>query len=149
MLSVLEQTDEVTYAKWIHKNNQYKKMEIIDSGCDIAIQLQDLHNKNLKLYIYNIFRQYSELKYLKQNLESNQVILSIDFSQNYNNKQKHEIQSAYFGHEALTIYMAECYSKECINGQSEADLDSGLNVLSVAIVSNETVQQRNIELHVI
>ena len=99
--------------------------------------------------IYNIFRQYSELKYLKQNLESNEVILSIDFSRNYNNKQKHEIQSAYFGHEAFTIYTAECYSKEYINDQTEADLDSGLNVLSVAIVSNETVQQRNIELHVI
>ena len=96
------------------------------------------------MHICNIFRQYSELKYLKQNLKSNEVILSVDFSRNYNNKQKHEIQSAYFGHEAFTIYTAACYSKECINDQSETDLDSGLHVLSVAIVSNERVHERNI-----
>ena len=44
-------------------------MEMIDSGPDIAIQLQYLLNKNLTLHIYNIFRQYSELKHLKQNLK--------------------------------------------------------------------------------
>ena len=44
-------------------------MEMIDSGSDIAIQLQYLTNKNLILHICNIFRQYSELKYLKQNLK--------------------------------------------------------------------------------
>ena len=119
-------------------------MEMIDSVSDIAMQLQDLLNKNLKLHICNIFRQYSELKYLKQNLKINEVVLSVDFSRNYNNKQKHDIQSAYFGHEAFTIYTEACYSKECINDQSETDLDSGLHVLSVAIVSNERVHERNI-----
>ena len=142
LLSVLEQTDEVAYARWIHKNNQYQKMEMIGSGVDIAIQLQNLLNKNLKLHIYNIFRQYSQIKYLKQNLKSNEVILSVDFSRNYN-KQKHEIQSAYFGHEAFTTYTAACHSKEFINDQSETDLDSGLNFLSVGIISNETVPKRN------
>ena len=92
------------------------------------------------MYIYNIFRQYSELKYLKQNVKSNEVILSVDFSQNYNNKQKYEIKSAYFGHETFTIYTAACYSKEFINDQSETDLDSGLNVL------NETAYKRNIAI---
>ena len=42
-------------------------MEVIDSGSDIAMQLQ-------------------ELKYWKQNLKSNEVILSVDFSHNYDNK---------------------------------------------------------------
>ena len=98
------------------------------------------------MHIYNIFWQYSELKYLKQNFKSNEVILSVDFSCNYNNTQKHEIQSAYFGHGAFTIYTALCYSKECINDQSETDLDSGLNVLYVAIVSSETVHKRNVAI---
>ena len=31
-------------------------MKMTDSGFDIAIQLQDLLNKNLKIPIYNIFR---------------------------------------------------------------------------------------------
>ena len=43
-------------------------------------------------------------------------------------------------------YIAACYSVECINDQSEPDLDSGVNVLSVAVVSNKTVQERNIAI---
>ena len=95
--------------------------------------------------IYSTFRQYSALKYFKQNLKSNEVILSVDFSWNYNNKQKDKIQSVYFGHEAFTIYTAACYSEECVNDQSETDLNSGLS-LSVAIVWNETVHERNIAI---
>ena len=95
--------------------------------------------------IYSTFRQYSTLKYFKQNLKSNEVILSVDFSRNYNNKQKDEIQSVYFGHEAFTIYTAACYSEECVNDQSETDLNSGLS-LSVAIVWNETAHERNIAI---
>ena len=37
LLSVLEETDEVTYAKWICKNNQYLKMEMINSVSDISM----------------------------------------------------------------------------------------------------------------
>ena len=37
----------------------------------------------------------SELKWLKKNLKENEVILSIDFSKNYDNKQRHEVQSAH------------------------------------------------------
>ena len=38
-----------------------------------------------------------------------EVICSVDFSKNYENKQKHEIQSAYFGDEAFTVFTAACY----------------------------------------
>ena len=61
--------------------------------------------------MYNIYRQCSELKYLKENLGENKAILSVDFSKNYENKQKHEIQSAYFGHEAFTLFTAACCVK--------------------------------------
>ena len=32
----------------------------------------------------------------KKNLKENDVILSVDFSKNYKNKQRQEMQSAYF-----------------------------------------------------
>ena len=71
--------------------------------------------KILKLHTYNIFRQYSELKYLKQNLKSNGVILSVDFSCNYN-KRKHEIKVHTHRYEAVPV-TAACYSNECFNDQ--------------------------------
>ena len=54
--------------------------------------------------MYNIYIQFSELKYLKRNLKSDEIILSVDFSHNYENKQVHEIQSAYFSHEAFAVF---------------------------------------------
>ena len=50
------------------------------------------------MHVYNISCQYSELKHLKANLKEDEIILGVDFSKNYDNKQHHEVQSAYFGH---------------------------------------------------
>ena len=89
----------------------------------------------------NIHRQYSGLKYLKNNLKEDEIILSADFPKNYDSKQFHEIQSAYFGHEALTLYTTACYHKSEEYIYTSDDKDSGLKVLSVVIVSNRTVHE--------
>ena len=96
--------------------------------------------------MYNIFRQYSELKHLKKTLGEDEIALSVDFSHNYDNKQCHEIQSAYFGHEAFTLFTAACYVKSNIPERvnSTIDNDNGLTVVPVVIVSNQTVHERNI-----
>ena len=67
-----------------------KKAELTDSGESIAELLQEMVQSPLKLHIYNFFRQHSELKYLKSQLGVEEVICSVDFSKNYENKQKHE-----------------------------------------------------------
>ena len=138
ILDALEQIDEITYAKWVRKGSLYKKIQITDQGINICESLRFIISKNFKIHIYNIYRQYSELKYLKSNLEENEVILSVDFSRNYENKQKHEIYH-------FTIFTAACYYKsddtlDC----SEIDKDCNLKVLPVVIVSNETLHERNI-----
>ena len=61
---------------------------------------------DFKRHLYNSLRQHEELKFLKKNLKKDEVIISLDFAKNYENKQKNEIQSAYFGHEAFTIFTA-------------------------------------------
>lgn len=71
------------------------------------------------------------VKHLKQNLKEGEIILSVDFSKNYSNKQFHEIQSAYFGHEAFTLYTAACYYRSDIAIESSKDdKDSGLKIFS-------------------
>ena len=80
------------------------------SGEDFSVKLKaDLIGTRMKTHVYNIYRQYSELKHLKKNLGKNYVNLSVDFSKKYENKQLHEIQSAYFGHECFTIFTTACY----------------------------------------
>ena len=85
------------------------------------------------------FNRINSIVTLLKNMKENEVIFSVDFSKNYENKQFHKIQSAYFGHEAFTIFTAACYFKSPITGKNaKIDNDSGLQFLSAVVVSNET-----------
>ena len=121
-----------------------QKVEFSDAGSIIAEQFEEICRK-IKIHIYHIFRQYSELKYLKKNLCNNEVILSVDFSKNYSNKQHHEIQSAYFGHESFTLYTCAGYIKNDVplSINHKFYKDTGLNVIPLVIVSNETKHERD------
>ena len=63
-----------------------KKQEA--TGKEMAAMLQDLMiGTKMRHLMYNMYRQFSELKFLKTNLKENEVILRADFSKNYQNKQ--------------------------------------------------------------
>ena len=104
ILSILSEIEEITYSKWIREKERYVKREFVDTGPEVVTLFKELSNLQFRLHMYNIYRQFSELKYLKRNLKSDEIILSVDFSRNYENKQLHEIHSAYFGHEAFTVF---------------------------------------------
>ena len=99
----------------------------------------------LKKCMFTIEASQSNLKHLKANLKEDEIILRVDFSKNYDNKQHHEIQSAYFGHEAFTLHTAACYYRSHEIDGACVDKDAGLKVISVVIVSNEIIHERNIE----
>ena len=41
---------------------------------------------------------------MNENLQENEVILHVDYSESYNNTQQDEIQSAYFGNSTFSIF---------------------------------------------
>ena len=106
--------------------------------------LKEILTKSFKMHVYNISRQYSELKHLKANLKEDEIILSVDFLKNFDNKQHHKIQSAYFGQEAFTLYTAACYYRSHDIDGAHVDKDAGLKVLSAVILSNEIIHEQNI-----
>lgn len=53
--------------------------------------------KRLAKHEYNISHQYIQLKHLKDSCKANELILHIDFSENYLCKYKSEIQNVHFG----------------------------------------------------
>ena len=58
----------------------------------------------------------------------------------------HEIQSAYFAHEAFTLFTATYYVKGCntdFNIKSDIDKDTGLTFILHVIVSTQTKHERN------
>ena len=104
ILNALEGVSEVKYARWVRREKRYQKDEVVDSGDDVIVMLKEILTKSFKMHVYNIKPQYSELKHLKANLKEDEIILSVDFLKNYDNKQHYEIQSAYFGYEAFTLH---------------------------------------------
>ena len=101
ILNALEGVSEVKHARWVRRKKRYQKDEVVVSGDDVIVMLKEILTKSFKMHVYNIKCQYYELKHLKANLTKDEIILSVDFSKNYDKKQHHEIQSAYFGYEAF------------------------------------------------
>ena len=49
---------------------------------------------------------------LKENLNTNEIIIRVDYTEGYKNIQQDEIQSEYFGHTNFSLFTACCYKKE-------------------------------------
>ena len=58
----------------------------------------------LKQHINVQREQYRKYNEIKANLKDNEMLLHVDFTENYHNKQYSEIQSTYFGHTGFSIF---------------------------------------------
>ena len=140
----ISNTQAISYYRRETTDKHMKKVQKVGSGEYVVELLNEIiFGEKFCRHCYNIYRQYSELKFMKKNLKENEVILSVDFSRNYENKQVHEVQSAYFGHENFTLYTAACYFHKSLGIDGKSD-PNDLTVISMAIISNETSHDRNV-----
>ena len=63
----------------------------------------------LKKHIYVNRKQLEYFNSTKDDLKVREILMSIDYSENYVNKEQQEIQSTYFGHECFSIFTGYCY----------------------------------------
>ena len=71
---------------------------------------------DLELYsvhVYNTGHQYKQLKYLREQLRTNECVVLIDFSENYATKYATEIQLMYFGasRNQVTLHTGVYYTR--------------------------------------
>ena len=52
---------------------------------------------------------------LQNNFTKNEVLIHVDYSESYENKQQREIQSVYFGHTKFSIFTVRCYVRDAEN----------------------------------
>ena len=138
----LQGLNEFRYAQWVHEEKLYKKVQVTEDGKGAYYFTNIVLGIRFRRHLYGCYRQHSELKYLKGILDHGEAICSVDFAKNYENKQRNEIQNAFFGHESFSIFTSALYyrSDEGINIEE----GSGLNVCSIAFVCNETKHERNL-----
>ena len=70
----------------------------------ITVQLADV-----KQHDFLKRNQHAAFRKQKENLKENEILIHVDFSENYDNQQQHAIQSAYFGYDSYTLYTACVY----------------------------------------
>lgn len=138
-----EKDQKVKYEKWFTKKveviiKEEKKIcqKTIKEGIDCTKQeLLDTILSSLKPYmihIRNIVHQYKSIDVIKKSLSYDEVLLHMDFSENYNCKYSSEIQSAHFGGSKpqVTLHTVVMYYKSVNANGSETVVPICLCTLS-------------------
>ena len=81
--------------------------KLVDTFQDYLVKFRKHH--------FNIVHQFGIYRALKQNLSSNECIVHVDFSENYNCKYGNEIQSVHFGgsHQQASLHTGVLYLADC------------------------------------
>ena len=123
----LDEDDSMTYYQW-HKVEGVVKKHLVD--CTIAEAKEDLQAqlRPFSRYVYNIRRQFQELRHLKEQLNEDEIIIHEDFSENFQLKHQQEIMASHWSNESVTVFTAVVYYK---------DVNKDLKHFSYALISDE------------
>ncbi|KAG8328972.1 hypothetical protein J6590_108690 [Homalodisca vitripennis] len=118
-------SDSTSFNKWIDENveviikgnkKQVKKATKKTFTCTIGDLVEEIE-KNIITYMFHCGRikgQYKAVSDKKENLQQDEIIIHIDFSENYNGKFSEEIQSVHFGgsRSQITLHTGVLYVKD-------------------------------------
>ena len=105
-----EDCDDVEYYEWAKVDGKVNKV-VTSVDVEETIELFNEQVKILKARIFVKRTQNTHNNRLKENLKTNEFIIHVDYSENDKDKEQHEIQSAYFGHNSFSIFKACCYTR--------------------------------------
>ena len=71
----------------------------------------------LKRHIYTKREQVNVYNAIKNEIKPGELLIHVDYSENYENRQQNEIQSAYFGHTTFSLFTACCYLRKEVDGE--------------------------------
>lgn len=92
------------------------KMKIIEeeiSKEDFIIFFME-HRKQFREHVTRMLIQYDAVRYTKENLPNNDILVQMDFAENYSCCNADEIQSAYFNPTQVTLHPLVVYFKDDI-----------------------------------
>ena len=141
----------ISYFEWQRgRSNKVAKVKI-QNGKSNALDLLKERLRTLKEHIYTKRAQVGSLEEIKNSLSVEDALIQVDYSENYENVQQGEVQSAYFGHTSFSIFTACCYfrsttsgeiEKECITVTSEASDHSRIAAMTCIDKVIDHIQQK-------
>lgn len=100
--------DDIQYFCWTTIEKRITKAKF-SLGFEDAVALMKEKIKILKEHISVKRIQFSAYVQQKQDLTAADLLVHVDFAENYKNDQQDEIQSAYFGHQSFSLFTSCCY----------------------------------------
>ena len=108
--------DTITWSQWTRVEVQDKdRKKYVTKVVDSQLEKEDFLTRmgkqmiDFKAHVQRVTKQYEELKTLKQNLPEHEMILQLDFAENYTCRSMEEVQSAYFNQTTVTLHPAVAY----------------------------------------
>ena len=104
-MSPLKSVDEVHFYQWSKQaTKKYPEKSLhIESGQEV-LEIFRTQLSIVKKHLFLARTQHQCYKTAKENIKADEVVVHVDFSENYDNKQQHATQSAYFGYQQFSIY---------------------------------------------
>lgn len=118
------------------KGNKKMIMKVVATTLTMSDFLEKLtlQGQEFSEHVQRVRKQHKECLNIKQNLPLNEVVLNMDFAENYACKSVEEIQSAYWNMSAVTLHPIVVYYK---SGGEE------LKHKSIVMVSDEMAHNSN------
>lgn len=105
----------VSYYQWCTPvDGRVKKLLVVSNVVGAKGDL-----KTFGRYVYNVRRQFQELRHLKDCLPTGEVIIHENFPENFQLKHQNEIMAAYWSNASVTIFTAVAYFRETKEGAIE------------------------------
>ena len=111
----------ISYFEWQRGNSNKVTKVKIQNGKNSALDLFRERLRTLKEHIYTKRAQVGSLEEIKNSLSTEDTLIQVDYSENYENVQQGEVQSAYFGHTSFSIFTACCYFRSTTSGEIEKE----------------------------
>ena len=142
-----EEDETMNVFQWTKVDKKVRKVSITFGVTELISEL-NARVTVLKKHIYVKRCQNKYYNTLKTDLKPGQLLLNVDYSENYVNQEQQEIQSAYFGHDCFSIFTACCYLRaangdlinENITVTSEASEHSRISAHTCVMTIIEKVQ---------
>ena len=154
-LECIKGCDSIIFHKWDKGSKYYVKSLFTLSGKEAP----DLLEKQITYLRAHYYRKHVQSKeYTKQVHEQSQreMVVHVDYSENYKNKQKIEIKAAYYGQGIFSLYRVVLYIKDkgVVKSRSFAlvieendhsfNISYDLNKFALTLIRNE-VSMKHVE----
>ena len=126
----LDEDDSMSYYQW-YKVEGVAKKHLADCTIIIIAEAKEDMQAQLRPFscrVYNIRRQFQELRQQKEQLNEDEIIIHEDFSENFQLKHEQEIMASHWSNESVTAFTAVVYYK---------DVTKVLKHFSYALISDE------------